>query len=80
MEIFGKSEHFSGQVPTESLRTQDSEYLYEMGVETFFGSVLPPRSWEIRVERELPSKFGWCNDKLGEIIHFFRINPLERSF
>ena len=26
-------ENFSGQVPAESLRTQDSEYLYERGVE-----------------------------------------------
>ena len=25
--------NFLGQVPTESLRTQDSEYLYERGVE-----------------------------------------------
>ena len=26
-------ENFLGQVPAESLRTQDSEYLYERGVE-----------------------------------------------
>ena len=44
-------EMFSGQVPTEFLRTQDSEYLYERGEEFFFFCVLPLRSWEMAVER-----------------------------
>ena len=40
----GQRENFSGQVPAESLRTQDSEYLYVRGVE------------EMPVEQELPAK------------------------
>jgi len=32
-------ENFSGQVPTESLRTQDSEYLKMKGGYNFFGPV-----------------------------------------
>ena len=44
--------NFSGQVPTESLSTQDSEYLYERGVETCFESVSTPQSWEIPVKRD----------------------------
>ena len=37
-------ENFSGQVPTESLRTQDSENLYERVVQIFFEPVLVARS------------------------------------
>ena len=43
------TEFFLGHLPSESLRTQDSEYLYERGVETF--CVLPPRGWEMPLER-----------------------------
>ena len=38
-----KHEIFSGQAPTESLRTQNSEYVYERG-RIFFDRVLPARS------------------------------------
>ena len=53
-------ENFSGQVPTESLRTQDSENVYERWVQQIFDPVLPARSWEMPVERELPAKIGRC--------------------
>ena len=43
-ENFGR-ENFSGQVPTESLRTQDSEYVYERWVQQIFDPVLFARSW-----------------------------------
>ena len=36
--------YFSGQVPTEPLRIQDSENLYERGVQIFFDPVLVGRS------------------------------------
>ena len=51
-------ENFLGQVPTESLRTQDSENVYERWVQQIFDPVLPARSWEMPVERELPAKIG----------------------
>ena len=38
-------EKFSGQVPTESLRTQDSENVYERWVQQIFDHVLVARSW-----------------------------------
>ena len=38
-------EIFSGQVPTESLRTQDSENVYERWVQQMFHPVLVGRSW-----------------------------------
>ena len=38
-------ENFSGQVPTESLRTQDSENVYERWVQQIFDHVLVARSW-----------------------------------
>ena len=43
-ENFGR-ENFSGQVPTESLRTQDSEYVYERWVQQIFDPVSVGRSW-----------------------------------
>ena len=58
-ENFGR-ENFSGQVPTESLRTQDSEYVYERWVQQIFDRVLPARSWEMPVKCELPAKIGRC--------------------
>ena len=58
-------ENFLGQVPTESLRTQDSENVYERWVQQIFDPVLPARSWEMTVERELPAKIGRCSKKLG---------------
>jgi len=53
-------ENFSGQVPTESLRTQDSENVYERWVQQIFDPVLPARSWEMPVKCELPAKIGRC--------------------
>ena len=38
-------EIFSGQVPTESLRTQDSENVYERWVQQIFDPVSVGRSW-----------------------------------
>ena len=38
-------ENFSGQGPTESLRTQDSENVYERWVQQMFDPVLVARSW-----------------------------------
>ena len=38
-------EIFLGQVPTESLRTQDSENVYERWVQQIFDPVLVGRSW-----------------------------------
>ena len=40
-----KHEIFSGQAPTESLRTQDSENVYERWVQQIFDHVLVARSW-----------------------------------
>ena len=40
-----QQENFSGQVPTESLRTQDSENVYERWVQQVLYPVLVPRSW-----------------------------------
>ena len=59
-------ENFSGQVPTESLRTQDSENVYERWVQQIFDPVLPARSWEMPVKCELPAKIGrCCNRRYG---------------
>ena len=38
-------ESFLGQVPTESLRTQDSENVYERWVQQIFDPILVSRSW-----------------------------------
>jgi len=57
-------ENFLGQVPTESLRTQDSENVYERWVQQIFDPVLPARSWEMPVKCELPAKIGRCSEKL----------------
>ena len=40
-----QKENFSGQVPSESLRTQDSENVYERWVQQMFDPVLVARSW-----------------------------------
>ena len=63
-ENFGR-ENFSGQVPTESLRTQDSENVYERWVQQIFDPVLPARSWEMPVKCELPAKIGRCCKNLA---------------
>ena len=39
-----RRENFSGQVPTKSLRTQNSENLYERGVQKVFDSILVAQS------------------------------------
>ena len=51
-------ENFSGQVPMESLRTQDSENVYERWVQQIFDPVLPARNWEMPIERVLTAKIG----------------------
>ena len=56
-------ENFLGQVPTESLRTQDSENVYERWVQQIFDPVLPARIWEMPVKCELPAKIGRCSPK-----------------
>ena len=38
-------ENFLGQVPTEFLRTQDSQYVYERWVQQMFDPVLVAQSW-----------------------------------
>ena len=53
-------EIFLGQVPTASLRTQDSENVYERWGQQIFDPVLPARSWEMPVKCELPAKIGRC--------------------
>ena len=53
-------ENFLGQVPTESLRTQDSENVYERWVQQIFDPVLPARSWE-----KVSSEGCWCLKKGG---------------
>ena len=47
---FGR-ENFSGQVPTESLRTQDSENVYERWVQQIFDPVSVGRSWVSATKR-----------------------------
>ena len=68
-------ENFSGQVPTESLRTQDSENVYERWVQQIFDPVLPARSWEMPVKCELPAKIGRCWKK--PYGHNFQISALK---
>ena len=68
-------ENFSGQVPTESLRTQDSENVYERWVQQIFDPVLPARSWEMPVKCELPAKIGRCSPK--PYGHNFQISALK---
>ena len=58
-----------GQAPTESLCTQDSEYVHERGVEYSFDRVLPARSWEMPVEREVPA--GLHATKLYQYIYAY---------
>ena len=72
-------ENFSGQVPTESLRTQDSENVYERWVQQIFDPVLPARSWEMPVERELPAKIGRCWKNLAGC-NFDLSKNLSRDF
>ncbi len=55
-------ENFLGQVPTESLRTQDSENVYERWVQQIFDPVLPARSWEMPVERKK------CHDNANYVL------------
>ena len=43
-----QQEIFSGQAPTESLRTQDSEYVYERGVENFLTVFCLPKAWSYK--------------------------------
>ena len=45
LTLFKNPLTFSGHVPTESLRTQDSENVYERWVQQMFDPVLVGRSW-----------------------------------
>ena len=63
LTLFKNPLTFSGHVPTESLRTQDSENVYERWVQQIFDPVLPARSWEMPVKCELPAKIGRCSKK-----------------
>ena len=56
-------EIFSGQVPTESLRTQDSENVYERWVQQMFDPVLVGRSWVSATKLGLLAKSLWCQKK-----------------
>ena len=62
-ENFGR-ENFSGQVPTESLRTQDSEYVYERWVQQIFDHVLVARSWVSAKKMGSVSKIIRCYKKM----------------
>ena len=74
-------ENFLGQVPTESLRTQDSENVYERWVQQIFDPVLPARSWEMPVKCELPAKIGRCSKKPpGRNFDFRAKSSLEKIF
>ena len=74
-------ENCLGQVPTESLRTQDSENVYERWVQQIFDPVLPARSWEMPVERELPAKIGRCYEKpYGHNFHISALKLNQRYF
>ena len=75
-----KWENFLGQVPTESLRTQDSENVYERWVQQIFDPVLPARSWEMPVKCELPAKIGRCSKKPPGRNLALEQNPPERKF
>ena len=59
-------EKFSGQVPTESFRTQDSVIAMKGGKKHLFDSVMPPRSWEMPVEHELAAILGRCSPKFAD--------------
>ena len=72
-------ENFLGQVPTESLRTQDSENVYERWVQQIFDRVLAARSWEMPVKRELPAKIGRCSKSWAVTILTLERNPPERK-
>ena len=74
-------ENFLGQVPTESLRTQDSENVYERWVQQIFDPVLPARSWEMPVKCELPAKIGRCLPKpFGHNFHISALKLNQRYF
>ena len=56
-------ETFLGPAPTDSPRTQLSEYLQERYVRIFFVRVIPVRSRERAAKRDLPAKIGHRNKK-----------------
>ena len=49
-----QGENFLGGVPTESLRTHGSEYVYQRGQRHIFVRVIPARSQERAAKRDLP--------------------------
>merc|ERR1712047_149968 len=66
--------------PGESSCPDGSEYVWQRGVESLQGPVLPARSWEMPVERELPAKIGRCWKKLTGRNLIVEQNPPERKF
>ena len=64
-------ETFLGPAPTDSPRTQLSEYLYERYVKNFLVRVIPVRSRERAAKRDLPAKIGHRNKKRHG--HNFRV-------
>ena len=65
---------FSGEVPTESLHIQDSEYPYEWGGRNFFDRILPAR-----IPQKLHSHFLDTTEKieLAKIIHDKKLKSLR---
>ena len=63
-------EHFqrefsSGEAPQNPYALRVQNMFMKGGVEDHFDRVLPARSWELPVERELPAKIGRCYEKLS---------------
>ena len=61
-------EHFqrefsSGEAPQNPYALRVQNMFMKGGVEDHFDRVLPARSWELPVERELPAKIGRCYEK-----------------
>ena len=56
-------ETFLGPAPTDSPRTQLSEYLYERYVKKILVRVIPVRSRERAAKRDLPAKIGTVTKK-----------------
>ena len=65
-----QQENFSGQVPTESLRTQDSENVYERWVQQIFDPVLVAQNWVSATKWGLLAKL--CGVKKNKHGHNFQ--------
>ena len=81
MEFREKWKFFVNRSVPESLRTQDSENVYERWVQQIFDPVLPARSWEMPVKCELPAKIGRCLPKpFGHNFHISALKLNQRYF